>query len=71
MGGLQPGGRIQSHDPAAIHDRDPAAELICLLHVVSRQKDRDALLRQLGHHLPDAAGHEPPGKPVEPVTEPL
>ena len=49
--------RVEREDPAVVHDREPVAELVGLLHVVRGEQDRLALVVQLAEDLPqgDAA----------------
>ena len=42
---LERGRGVEGEDLAVVHDRDPVAELVGLLHVVGGQQDRLALRR--------------------------
>ena len=73
---LSAAGRVEREDLAVVHDRDPVAELVRLLHVVRREQDRLARGVQLAEDLPqrepalrvEPGGrlvHEQHGGPVE------
>ena len=52
---LQRGRRIQRDDLAVIDDRHAVAELVGLLHVVRRQKDRAALRAKIANAVAQIA----------------
>ena len=54
--------RALGDDAAAVHDHEPVAELLGLVHVVRREHERHALALQLVEPLP----HEVAGLRVEP-----
>ena len=37
-------GRVELEDPAVVHDRNPVAQHLGLVHVVGREHDRPAVL---------------------------
>src|SRR5437868_2454771 len=45
--------RAERDDMAVIHDRDPVAETLCLLHVVSGENDRPSLFLELRDQVPE------------------
>ena len=53
---LEPLGRVEGEDPAVVHDRDAAAELVGLLHVVRGEQDRLALVVAARGGCPTARG---------------
>src|SRR3954469_8164092 len=56
---LELGGRADRAQPAAMHERDPLAELVGLVHVVRREQDRHAaLLAQPGDEVPHRAARD-------------
>ena len=55
-------GGVQGDDPSLVDDGDPLAEVVCLLHVVSRQDYGDPLLLV---HLQDVPPDVPPGLGVQ------
>ena len=65
---FSPSGRVEGEDAAVVHDRDPVAELVGLLHVVRGEEDRLALVVELAEDLPEreaALRIEPGGRLVE------
>ena len=70
---------VEGEDLAVVHDRDPVAELVGLLHVVGGEQDGLAVVVELAQDLPEgqpalgveAGGrfvHEQHGRPVEDRT---
>src|SRR3954465_7530332 len=56
---LELGGGADPAQPAAVHERDPLAELVGLVHVVRREHDRQAaLLAQPGDEVPHRASRD-------------
>ncbi|EMY33032.1 phenol hydroxylase [Arthrobacter crystallopoietes BAB-32] len=49
----QRGGRAFGHDPALVHDDQPVAELLGLVHVVRGEHQRDALLLESEEPVPE------------------
>ena len=49
---FSPAGRVESQDPAVVHDGQTVTELIGLFHVVRGEKDRLAVAVQLAQDLP-------------------
>src|SRR5919107_3242444 len=56
---LELGGRADRAQPAAVHERDPLAQLVGLVHVVRGEQDRHAaLLSQPRDELPDRGARD-------------
>ena len=45
--------RALGHDPAGVHHREPVAELLCLVHVVGRDDQRDAVALEAVEPVPE------------------
>ena len=61
-------GRVEREELAVVHDRDPVAELVRLLHVVGREQDGLPFGVHLAEDLPQrdpALRVEPGGRLVE------
>src|SRR5215207_10284083 len=58
-GRLEPFGRVVDDDPPAVHDRDAAAQVLGLLHVMGREEDgRAELFAQPRDVLPDGPARD-------------
>ena len=45
-------GAVERYDPPVIHDGDPVAQALCLIHIVSGENDGASRLLQTVHQIP-------------------